>query len=130
MTLVVDASVVIDALEGGRESQALILDEDVHVPHLVDVEVLSGLRRAVLRGRLARAAAADMLSRWARLGVARHEMGPLLPRAWSLRDNLTAYDAMYVALAERLGCALATSDGAMASAPGIRCPVVRVPPAR
>jgi len=64
---------------------------------------------------------------WRRLGIARHQIPPLLERVWELRANLSAYDATYVALAESLGCALLTADHRLARAPGIRCPITLVP---
>lgn len=57
------------------------------------------------------------------LGIARRSHLPLIPRIWELRDNLTAYDAAYVALAEALRCPLVTSDARLAFVPGIRCEV-------
>lgn len=64
------------------------------------------------------------LSRWARLGVRRFGVVGLLSRIWELRDNVTAYDATYVALAEAFGCQLLTADARLASAPGPRCTIV------
>jgi len=51
----------------------------------------------------------------------------MLERVWELRDNVSAYDATYVALAELLGCALVTADGRLAGAPNLRCSVTVVP---
>ena len=64
---------------------------------------------------------------WVRLGVTRHRVRDLLPRVWALRENLTAYDATYVALAEALGCTLVTADARIAQAPGTSCLVSVVP---
>jgi predicted nucleic acid-binding protein len=65
-----------------------------------------------------------MLATWPQLGVARFAMHPLLRRVWELRANLTAYDAMYVALAEELDCPLVTGDLRLAGASGSGCEVV------
>ncbi|NEM05423.1 type II toxin-antitoxin system VapC family toxin [Geodermatophilus normandii] len=67
------------------------------------------------------------LDTWRRLGVTRHPASGLLDRVWQLRDDLTAYDATYVALAEALDCTVVTADGRLARAPGIRCAVTVVP---
>lgn len=56
--------------------------------------------------------------------VTRRSHHPLIPRIWELRDNLTPYDASYVALAEALGCPLVTADARLAAAPGVRCEIV------
>jgi predicted nucleic acid-binding protein len=57
------------------------------------------------------------------LGVTRQPVTGVLDRIWELRDNLSAHNAGYVALAETLGCVLVTADGRIAAAPGVRCPV-------
>ena len=67
------------------------------------------------------------LDTWRRLGMVRYSVVGFLGRIWQLRENLSAYDASYVALAESLDCALLTSDQRLARAPGIRCPVTVVP---
>jgi predicted nucleic acid-binding protein len=99
----------------------------VHVPHLVDVEVTSALRRTVAAGRVTGAQGRVALQTWRRLGVTRHAVTGLLDRVWELRENLTAYDATYVALAEALDCPVVTADGRLGRAPGLRCPVTVVP---
>jgi len=76
---------------------------ELHVPHLADVEVTQGLRRLVREGDVSPDRAAEALADLADLDVHRHAHLDLLTRAWKLRDNITAYDAMYVALAEALG---------------------------
>ena len=87
------------------------------MPHLADVEVAQTLRRYVSEGELDAAAAADALDDLRALDVERHSHEPLLDRVWALRDNLTAYDAVYVALAEALDTRLLTCDGGLARAP-------------
>jgi predicted nucleic acid-binding protein len=122
--IVLDASVILPGLLADGESRALLAREDVHVPHLADSELLQGMRRSVRRGVVPAADAAEALARWSALGVRRHGAQALLPRIWELRDALSAYDATYVALAELLGCRLATGDRGLARAGGIRCEVV------
>jgi predicted nucleic acid-binding protein len=121
--IVVDASVILPGLLAEGASRALLARDDVHVPHLADSELVHGLRGNVLRGTVPAAAAAEALARWTALGMRRHAAVRLLPRVWALRDVLSAYDATYVALAEFLGCPLATGDGGIARAAGIRCEV-------
>lgn len=124
---VVDASVVIDALvPAGRLGQiaaAKIKSDDNVAPELLDIEVLHALRGMVRRASLSEPAARLIVNSLDALGIVRRPHLPLLPRVWELRDNLTAYDATYVALAEALRCPLVTSDARLASAPGIRCEV-------
>lgn len=122
--IVLDASAVLELLlstELGRAIAIRIADPAVglHAPHLVDVEVAQALRRYVQDGELdlgtARAALEDLRS----LDLERHAHEPLLDRVWALRENLTAYDAVYVALAEALDAVLVTCDGRLARAPGV-----------
>jgi len=93
---------------------------EVHVPHLVDAEVTHTLRGLVLRDRLAAAPARRAIRRFAVLPLVRWPQTPLLSRVFALRDQLTAYDATYVALAEGLGATLLTRDARMARAGGHR----------
>lgn len=124
--IVVDASALLELLlgtrAGGRVAER-IADLPLHVPHLLDVEVAQALRRyekgAVLPvDRVQRA-----LRALPRLGLRRHEHAMFLPRVRELRDNLTAYDAVYVALAEALDAPLLTMDRRLAAAPGHRARV-------
>ena len=124
---VVDAGVVIDALVPagrlGHSAAAAIKADDNVAPELLDVEVLHALRGMVRRSELSEPAARVIVHSMGALGVVRRPHLPLVPRMWELRDNLTAYDAAYVALAEALGCPLVTSEARIASASGIRCEV-------
>ena len=122
--IVLDASAVVELLldtVAGRRVAILIADAamGLHVPHLVDVEVLSVLRRFAREGVIdegeAESAVHDLLA----LDLQRHSHEALLERAWVLRKNVTAYDAMYVALAEALSATLVTCDARLARASGI-----------
>jgi predicted nucleic acid-binding protein len=125
--IVVDASAALAALLNAGPAREALGRVQVHVPHLIDPEVASGLRRRVAGGRLDADAGWAALDTWRRLGVTRYAVHSLLDRVWELRDNLSAYDASYVALAELLGCSLLTADGRVGRAPGVRCPLTIVP---
>jgi predicted nucleic acid-binding protein len=124
--IVVDASAAVLGLLNDGDSRQVLGAEDVSVPHLVDSEIAQALRAQVRRGKVDPGDAGRALARWAELGVRRHPAVGLLPRIWGLRDNVTAYDATYVALAEALGCPLLTGDARLAAAPGPRCPMMVV----
>jgi len=125
---VVDASVltafyVADDLRYDAMVARLRAGDALFAPAHVDAEVVSALR-GLARGRPAiEAAAPAALRHLAGLPLRRMPLAPLLPRMWELRDNLTAYDAAYVALAERLEATLVTADRRLASASGPRCPI-------
>src|SRR5215471_9755566 len=118
--IVVDASAMTELLLqtglGQRIEHRLLRDEDLHAPHLVDVEVVSALRRLVRMGELPADRAEDAIEDLRLLLLARHGHEDLLPRAWELRENITAYDAVYVALAEALDATLVTCDRAFGAA--------------
>lgn len=92
-------------------------------PHLVDIEFTSACWRLVLQGKLTVSDAEEMLRRFATIQIERHAHGPLLPRVWELRDRLGAYDACYVALAERLQAGLLTADVRLSRVPGLRATI-------
>jgi predicted nucleic acid-binding protein len=122
--IVLDASALVELLLGtdqGRSIAARIVDPGLglHTPHLADVEVTQALRRYVREGELDPASAAAALEDLRSLDLERHGHEALLGRVWALRDNLTAYDAVYVALAEALDSTLLTCDGKLARAPGV-----------
>ena len=124
--IVVDASVALAGLLAPGESREALRRERLQAPHLIDAEIASGLRRLVRTGRLATERATIALATWRVLGASRHPIAPLLQRIWELRDNVSAYDACYIALAERLDCRLVTADARLARAPGVRGPVTVV----
>ena len=125
--LVADASAVVAALLNAKARSALGGDLQVHAPHLMDCEVASALRSRVRRGKLDRRAGWDLLEHYRRLGITRHSTFPMFDRIWELRNNLSVYDAAYVALAETLDCTLLTGDARITRAPGVRCPVTVLP---
>jgi predicted nucleic acid-binding protein len=125
--LVVDASVLVTALVGDDEDGALarqrLRGERLAAPELVDLEVASALRRLHLQGRLTARRAELALTDLTALPVARASHRPLLARCWSLRKNLTVYDAAYVALAEALNAPLLTADAALARSASRSCTI-------
>ena len=124
--IVLDASAAVLALLNDGDARRSLAAESVVVPHLADTEVASALRAQAMRGAVRERDAKRALEHWARLGIRRAAVVGLLPRMWELRENLTAYDAAYVALAESVGCQLVTADHRLAGAPGPRCPIVVV----
>jgi predicted nucleic acid-binding protein len=124
--LVVDTSAVLDAILDPEPESGLLrrlAEEDLHAPHLLDVEALGALRRRVLRGELAVRRAQGAREDLAALPITRYPHTHLLDRAWELRDNVTAYDAMFVALAEILGVPLVTVDARLAATTGHRATI-------
>jgi predicted nucleic acid-binding protein len=125
--IVVDASVLATALADddvdGDAARARLRGEALTAPELIDIEIASVMRRLARGGsidvRRARLALSDLED----LPMERAPHRPLLARVWELRDNLTAYDAAYVALAEALDVTLLTADERVAAAPGPRCHV-------
>ena len=125
--IVVDASAALSALLNAGAARTLLGAEQLHVPHLIDSEITNVLRRHVARQQVLPADGWTAVNTWRRLGITRHPVFALLDRVWELRENLSAYDATYVALAETLDCALVTADGRLSRAPGLRCPITVVP---
>lgn len=125
--VVADASAVVAGLLHDGPARRALATEQLHAPHIVDIEVLAALREAVIAGYLAAGAAWASLDTWRRMGIARYPMHVHLQRVWQLRENLSPYDAVYVALAEALGCPLVTADARLNGAPGLRCNIRVVP---
>lgn len=123
--IVVDASVVAVALlddgEGGSRVRERLADETLAAPEIMDLEVLSMLRRIDHRGVLTARRAALAMTDLADLAVRRTSHTLLLPRCWELRGSVSPYDAAYVALAEVLDVPLYTADRRLARASGPRC---------
>ena len=101
--------------------------ESVAAPHLVDSEICHSLRRLCRLGAISVREAERLIGDWARLGIQRFGVVALSGRVWELRDNLTAYDATYVALAEALDCPLLTTDLHLVRVPGLRCSITVLP---
>jgi predicted nucleic acid-binding protein len=100
-----------------------VLERRLHVPHVFDLEVLAAIRRHALRGVLSKRRARAVLRALDDLRAIRYSHVPLRPRIWALRENVTPYDAAYVALAEALRAPLVTVDAALAGAAGTRAEV-------
>jgi predicted nucleic acid-binding protein len=128
MSQVADASVVVAALlDGGavgRWCVERLVEDDLVAPHLMPFEVGNIVRRTAIRGVVDGTAARQALTALTRLRVELVAFDPPARRVWELRDDLTAYDAAYVAVAELVGGRLVTLDGALSRADGPRCRVV------
>lgn len=121
-----DASVAVAALtEPGSPAATVLADDDAifQAPSIFDAEVLSALRGLVRGGKYDPAAASELITDLTVLPVERWHMSALLPRMWALRDNLTAYAAAYVALAELTGAVLLTGDERITASPAPRCAI-------
>ncbi len=121
--IVVDASALLEFLLqtslGARvEARLFREDDELHAPHLVDVEITQGLRRLVRSGEVSAGRANEAIADLTDVDLHRHSHLDLLDRAWKMRDNISAYDAMYVALAEAIEAPMVTCDGPLAKAPG------------
>ncbi len=125
--IVVDASAAVAALLNAGPARQALAEQQLHAPHLIDAEVASGLRRKVIAKEIPADAGWNALDTLRRLGMTRYPGFSLLDRVWELRENLSAYDATYIALAERLACGLLTADARLSRAPGVRCPVTVLP---
>lgn len=120
--IVVDASALLEVLLRTRSAQTVetrLFDEPrqtLHAPHLLDVEVAQVLRRYAAMGEIDEQRGAEALADLADFPIRRYPHDFLLTRVWNLRSNFTAYDAVYVALAEALGARLLTRDQRLATA--------------
>lgn len=126
MTLVLDSSLMVAALVDagpvGSWADQLLGTDHLCAPHLMPVEVANVLRRAAATGGISADAAALAHADLLDLRVELFSYEPYATRVWQLRDNVTAYDGWYVAVAESLGATLATLDRSLARAAGPRCP--------
>jgi predicted nucleic acid-binding protein len=119
--IVVDASAVLEVLlrtpvASAIERRLFAPGEALHAPHLIDIEITHVLRRYAAAGDMSAERGLEALEDLADLSVRRYPHDIFLPRVWELRANLTAYDAVYVALAEALGAPLLTRDRRIANA--------------
>ena len=120
--IVLDASAVVDWLlqtaAGQRiEKRIYARNQSLHAPHLLDLEVSQVLRRLTREGVVSAGRADEALDDLLDLRISRYPHFVLLPRVWELRHHFSAYDAAYIALAEKLGAVLITRDAKLASAP-------------
>lgn len=125
MTIVVDASAVVAALidpgPTGVWAESLLVSGSFAAPYLMTVEAATILRRAAIVGRISNDAASLAHRDLVALRVDLHPYSPFASRIWELRNNVTPYDAWYVAVAEGLGAPLATLDARLRRATGPRC---------
>ena len=127
---VVDACVFVDALVGIGSHGELARQElggqpTLQVPAIFGAEVASALRGLVIRGELSSIRATAALEQVRRVRTVQYPFEPFTPRVWELKDNLTVYDAWYVALAEWLSTDLVTGDDNLANSSGPRCRIRR-----
>jgi predicted nucleic acid-binding protein len=123
--IVLDASAALElllrtALAAKIEQRIFAAGTTLHAPHLVDIEVAQVLRRYHLQRALSVRRARQALDDFAALPISRYPHDVLLPRVWALRNNFSAYDAVYVALTEGLDAVLLTCDRRLANAHGHR----------
>ncbi|MGH9062604.1 MAG: type II toxin-antitoxin system VapC family toxin [Acidimicrobiales bacterium] len=125
--LVVDASCLYEVVAGTtgaeRVRARLAADLDHAAPHVIDVEVMSVIRRDLMLGRLDATSADQAVQDLRDWPAERFGHRSLLERAWELRVNVRAWDAVYVALAEALRAVLVTTDGRLGRVPGLLCHV-------
>ena len=123
--IVLDASAMLEWLlqtPAGLAVDAILQSQSgrIHAPHLLDIEVAQGLRRCVRFSVIDESRAADAIEHLISFPLQRHAHDLFLRRVWQLRGNITAYDALYVALAESLGATLLTRDRKLVAACGSR----------
>jgi predicted nucleic acid-binding protein len=121
--IVLDASAAVDWLVQAAaaqriESRIFSHNQPLHAPELLDLEVAQVLRRLVWEGALSASRAEQAIQDLLDMRITRYPHSILLPGIWQLRHNLSAYDAAYVVLAEKLGATLLTRDAKLASAAG------------
>ena len=125
---VIDGSLLVAALvDSGRDGQwaeGVIATDELAGPELTLVETSNVLRRLERAGRISQFEAVGAHRDMLRLDVELFPFRPFANRVWELRENLTGYDAWYVALAEALDCPLATLDRKLGRAAGPLCEIV------
>ncbi len=131
MMLVIDASALVAILgerdQDGRWATAAVAGERLAAPHIVLAETSNSLRRLERRGYLSGGEANRAHRELAESSVSLFEFGPFAERIWELRNNLSSYDAWYVAIAEALDCPLVTLDLRMSRSPGPTCTFLTPP---
>ena len=126
---VLDAGALVELLLRGPAADAVgkaVRERELAAPVILDAEVLSALRGLNRGGLLGAERAEFALSRLRTAPVQRMPVRSLLPIAWTLRHNLSAYDALYVALATALNCPLVTTDARLAAAPALPAEVLLI----
>jgi predicted nucleic acid-binding protein len=124
--IVLDAGAMVEVLLGsasGLRIRERLRRHRLCVPQLIDLEVASVLRKLALHTVITTRRAGEALQDFQRVRLARYAHTPLLDRVWALRNNVTAYDAAYIALAESLSLPLITIDGPLARSSGHRARV-------
>lgn len=121
--IVLDASAALEVLLNGPLARSVSQrifrpDETLHAPHLIDVEVAQVLRRLSRRREIEVTRAEQVIEDLSDLPLVRYPHTMFLPAVWALRENATAYDAVYLALSDALGATLVTCDRALADIPG------------
>lgn len=129
--IVLDASAMLELLLGTPKGQQVreqyvVEGESFHVPHLLDLEVAQVLRRYASRGLLSDHRTRQALQDFLDFPLIRYSHEPFLPRIWALRDSISAYDAIYMALAEVLSIPLLTGDARLASSPQLSATMILV----
>lgn len=127
--IVADASAILEVLlntpAGAKIARRVFaVGETIHVPHLIDLEVLHVLRRLDRTGEIRAPRIRQVFQDYFDMLLRRYPHSILMSRIWDLRHNWTAYDAAYIALAEELDAPLLTCDGALASGRGHRAKVL------
>ena len=123
--IVLDASAALELLLnttiGAKVADNIFANQEtLHAPHLVDLEIAQVLRRFVLKGQIEEERALEVFDDFTDLGVTRYPHQMLLSRIWSLKDNVTAYDAAYLSLAVELDARVVTCDAALKTVPGFK----------
>jgi len=128
MTLVVDSSAlyaaIVDSGEAGEWARQQLEGHDLAAPTLMRYEVLNLVRRHTTAGLISLPDAEGAIASLGSLTLFEAPFDRLLPRAWELRENFTAFDAVFIALAERLQVPLVTLDQRMARGPAVQCTVM------
>ena len=126
--MILDASAAVDLILDREPIASWVVEqlesaERIRAPHVIDAEVLAAVRRAAISGWISPERGSRALRDYAGLRLVRFPHRRLMSRAWALRDNVTAADGLYVALAEVLGVPLVTTDASLARAPGLEIEV-------
>ena len=128
--IVVDASVIVDLLAADdvhrrtAASERLVGGDAIFAPAYIDIEVVAALRGLARRSDVLAEDEPVLIRQWLRMPIRREPLAhAVTDRIWQLRENMTAYDAGYVALAEQLNASVLTCDRKYAGVPGLRCPV-------